>query len=125
MRIFIIALVLVAGVKVWMQDHVYRSVMGEALIEAYRDRAIEVCRRLAPKRATTGSVTTAASPWGAGSEAQIVIGNADVDVAIWDTENPLWAQRFRHPQLVLSNATEARGHCAYDLQDGIATLSMR
>ena len=44
MRMVVIGLVLLAGLKVWTQDRTYRSVMGDALVEAYRERAIEVCR---------------------------------------------------------------------------------
>jgi hypothetical protein len=124
MRLLVLGLVLLAGLKVWTQDRTYRTVMSEALIEAYRDRAIEVCRRQSPRRATLVSTAAAAGPWGSGSEAQIVIGNPDLEVAIWDTENPLWAQRYRHPHLLLTGTGEARAHCAYDLSDGVATLSM-
>ena len=51
MRIVVIGLVLLAGLKVWTQDRMYRSVTGEVLIEAYRERAIEVCRKQSAKTA--------------------------------------------------------------------------
>jgi hypothetical protein len=125
MRMVVIGLVLLAGLKVWTQDRLYRSVMGEALIEAYRERAIEVCRKQSTKTvrvATAGGVT---GLWGSGSEAEIIIGNPDLDIAIWDTQNPLWGERYQHPNLVLTGAGETPAHCAYDLRDGIATLSAR
>jgi hypothetical protein len=122
MRTIVIALIVLSGLKVWTQDRMYRSVMGEALIEAYRDRAVEVCRKTAPKKALPVSPGIAGS-WGTDADAKIVIGNPDLDVAIWDTENPLWGQRFQHPNVVLTEPGPAARHCAYDLRDGIATLA--
>jgi hypothetical protein len=120
MRMVVIGLVLLAGVKVWTQDRTYRSVMGDALVEAYRERAVEVCRKTAAKRPAAAAYPDASGAWGAGSEAHVIIGNPDLEVAIWDTENPLWAERFRNPHLIL---TGGRAHCAYDVRGGTATLS--
>ncbi len=125
MRIVVIGLVLLAGLKVWTQDRMYRSVMGEALIEAYRERAVEVCRKQSTKTVRVATASGAPALWGSGSEAEIVIGNPDIDVAIWDTQNPLWGERYQHPHLVLTRAGETPAHCAYDLRDGMATLSAR
>ncbi len=103
----------------------YRAVMSTALIEAYRERALEVCRRQSEKPARTQAAHAAIpGAWSGTSGAEIVIGNAEIDVAIWDTENPAWSQRFRHPNLVLtsSSGTSPR-RCSYDLAAGIATLS--
>ena len=121
MRIVVIGLVLLAGLKVWTQDRMYRSVTGEVLIEVYRERAIEVCRKQSAKTVHTAAGTT--DLWGSDSEAEVLIGNPGLDVAIWDTQNPRWDERFRHPNLILTGAGEARARCAYDLRDGLATLS--
>lgn len=123
MRIVVIILVALASLKVWTQDRTYRSVMGEALVEAYRARAIEVCRKQTAKKAPVASAAEIAGLWSASSTAEIAIGDPDVDVAIWDTQNPLWPQRFRNPHLVLTGAGEPAAHCAYDLHAGMATLS--
>jgi hypothetical protein len=121
MRMVVIGLVLLASLKIWTQDQTYRSVMGDALVEAYRERAIEVCRKITTKRPAAATSPEATGAWNAGSDAQVTIGNPDLEVAIWDTENPLWAQRFRNPHLVLAND---RANCAYDVRGGTATLSM-
>jgi hypothetical protein len=123
MRFVVILLVLLASLKVWTQDRVYRSVMGDALVEAYRDRAIEVCRKQTAKQAPVISANTVASLWNGNSGAEVTVGDPAVDVAIWDTENPLWQQRFRNPHLILTATGEPSAHCAYDLRAGIATLS--
>lgn len=124
MRKILLGLVVLAGAKVWYQDHTYRTAMGEAVVEAYRERAIEVCRRNAPKRA--GGAREDAAAWGAASSIEAVIGNPEIDVALWDTQNPLWNQRFRDPHLIL---TAAKGggtaRCAYDVHEGGAKLSLR
>lgn len=123
MRIVVLILVLLAGLKVWTQDRVYRSVLGDALVDAYRHRAIEVCRKQTAKTVPVASARTVAELWSASSPAEITLGATGVDVAIWDTQNPLWQQRFRNPHLVLTGTGDSSAHCAYDLQAGVATLS--
>ncbi|MBS0267815.1 MAG: hypothetical protein JSS54_02425 [Proteobacteria bacterium] len=129
MRKILLGLLLLAAAKVWYQDHAYRTAMGEAVIEAYRERAIEVCRRNAPKRpagarddATVASTVASTVSWGPASSIEAVIGNPDINVAIWDTQNPLWTQRFRDPHLIL---TAGGSRCAYDVHEGGAKLSLR
>jgi hypothetical protein len=122
MRFVVLVLVLLAGLKVWTQDRTYRSVMGEALVTAYRERAIEICRQQTARQAHAAS-STVASLWNADSSAEVTLGDSDIDVAIWDTQNPLWSQRFRNPHLILTGAGDPGAHCAYDLHAGIATLS--
>lgn len=117
MRMLVIGLVLLAGVKVWTQDRIYRSATSEALVEAYRMRAVEVCGKQSAKMAQAAG---SANIWHAASEAEVSIGNPGVDVAIWDTQNPLWSERFQHPNLILTAAGETRARCAYDLHDGTA-----
>lgn len=125
MRTILLGLVLLAGAKVWYQDRAYRVAMGEAVVEAYRERAIEVCRRNAPKR-VAGSRDDGAAQWESTSQVEAVIGNPDIDVAIWDTQNPLWRQRFRDPHLILTASTGGRSaRCAYDVHEGGAKLSLR
>ncbi len=124
MRTILLGLVLLAGMKVWFQDHTYRTAMADAVVEAYRERAIEVCRKNATKRAA-GSRDDGASIWRSAAGAEAVIGNPDIDVAIWDTQNPLWSQRFRDPHLILTAATGTSStRCAYDVREGGATVSL-
>ncbi|WP_045837660.1 hypothetical protein [Hyphomicrobium sp. 99] len=125
MRKILLGLVVLACAKIWYQDHAYRTAMGEAVVEAYRERAIEVCRRNAPKRATGARADTAVA-WGPASSIEAVIGNPDIPVAIWDTQNPLWTQRFRDPHLILTASTGGTSaRCAYDVHEGGAKLSLR
>jgi hypothetical protein len=124
MRTILFGLVMLAGLKVWFQDHAYRTAMGEAVVEAYRERAIEVCRKSATKR-VAGTRDDRTSAWGSASAAEAVIGNPDIDVAMWDTQNPLWSQRFRDPHLILTASQGGIGErCAYDVREGGATVSL-
>ncbi|MBS0233180.1 MAG: hypothetical protein JSR99_06810 [Proteobacteria bacterium] len=122
MRTILLGLLLLAGTKIWFQEHAYRTAMADAVVEAYRQRAIEVCRRGAMKRA--GSIRDdGTSAWGPASPAEAVIGDPDVNVAIWDTQNPLWRQRFRDPHLILTGSSAGGPRCAYDVRDGGATIT--
>ncbi len=107
MRFVVLILVLLAGFKVWTQDRMYRSVVGEALVGAYRDRAIEVCRKQTAKTVPVASARTVSDLWSVSSPAEITLGASDVDVAVWDTQNPLWQQRFRNPHLVLTGTGQS------------------
>ncbi|MFN0218024.1 MAG: hypothetical protein ACKVP4_04310 [Hyphomicrobium sp.] len=119
MRLFVVAVALLAAVKVWSQDRMYRSAVGETVIAAYRDRAALSCL----KDHTKHKVAT--NPWSAAPVAEVVIGDASVDVALWDFENPLWDVRYRHPHLVLSAAGGQQLSCAYDLVAGLASVRDR
>lgn len=122
MRTILFGLLLLAGTKIWFQEHTYRAAMADAVIDAYRQRAIEVCRRNVLTRANSFR-SEEADAWGPASHVEAVIGNPDVSVAIWDTQNPLWVQRFRDPHLVLTSSGADGARCAYDVRDGGATVT--
>ncbi len=117
MRTILLGLALLAGFKVWFQDHTYRAAMADAVVEAYRERAVEVCRRSALKRPTDTS-----SIWGLDSRAEITMGDSDVGVAIWDTQNPLWNRRFRDLHVILTSTAAGNKRCAYDVRQGNASF---
>ena len=45
MRAVVMILALLAGLKIWAHDRMFRSGAEEALIAAYRERAIAACQR--------------------------------------------------------------------------------
>jgi hypothetical protein len=123
MRMIVLAFAIVAGFKVYTQDRLYRAAMGEALVQAYRERAQQVCVK---ELARTSRTIPAAGTWAASNAAaEVVIGNPNASVAIWDFDNPLWEVRFRHPHLILSGPGNRGVTCAYDLKVGFASLSGR
>lgn len=113
LRLLVVFVAALTGIKVWAQDRYYRSIMHEALIAAYHERAANVCLKAAPKLARSAK----ASAW---TNPEIVIGSKSADVALWDYDNPLWNVRYRHPNIVLK--VEGGAHCTYDLVAGLAKV---
>lgn len=118
MRVVVILVAALAGLKVWTQDRMYRSIMHDALLQAYRERATVSCLK---EFARIGRPIGA--KWPVEASAEIIIGNPATDVAVWDYQNPLWDVRFRHPHVKLS-APGAAGPCAFDVAAGLATTKV-
>jgi hypothetical protein len=118
MRVLVILVAALAGLKVWTQDRLYRSIMQDALVEAYRDRATASCLK-----AFARSGVAVSSQWPVKATAEVMIGNPATDVAMWDYQNPLWDVRFRHPHVKLS-AADAGPDCAFDVAAGLATTKV-
>jgi hypothetical protein len=105
MRIIVIAFAALACLKVWTHDKLYRSAMSDALIEAYRERAQQVCSRESARHGTA-----AAGLWARAAE--ITVGGDVARVMLWDYDNPLWGVRYRHPHLVLTSGGARQLTCA-------------
>jgi hypothetical protein len=118
MRFLVLAFGALACVKVWTQDKIVRAAMGDALIQAYRERAQQVCSRETGK---TG--TTPAAQWPAANPAEITIGSPVANVMLWDVSNPMWDVRYKHPHLLLTSAGPRKLRCSYDLNVGVAFVS--
>jgi len=118
MRALVILLAVLAGVKVWTQQHLYREGAQDALIRAYRERAIAACQSQQPLRANTPSPL-----WTRPASVKLVIGRRDADVNIWEYDNALWPARFKHPHVVLTATSGAAlPVCEYDVIEGRAYL---
>lgn len=115
LRIVVILVAGIAGLKVWAQDRYYRAIMHEALISAYQERAAATCQKEILKTQRSKPV----QPW---SSAEIVIGSRRAEVALWDIDNPLWDLRYRHPNLVLKAGTAGDIRCSFDLTVGLAAI---
>ena len=115
MRALVLVLAILAGLKVWYQDNVYRDAAEAAVASAYRAPATAACQRLrAP-----GAVD-----WTALESLHLVAGNRDIEVRFWQVDHALWNARFKNPYLILK-AGEAGGRatCTYDIASGLASLS--
>lgn len=123
MRALVLVLAGLAGLKVYTQDQLWRSATADAVVEAYRDRAVEACVKGGHPEARAASAMR--QMWTKETRVTLVIGRDDVDVAIWDVENPLWAVRFKSPRLLLT-ASGASGEtlaaCEFDVALGKATI---
>lgn len=112
MRGIVLCLALLAALKIWVQDSVYRSATQAALVAAYRVRAEAACGSSAIQAGTASPAGVAAPDWAAAEEPRVVIGKASVPVHIWDYDHELWAARFRNAYLVLDSGGAT---CSYDL----------
>lgn len=114
MRAIAIILALLAGAKVWTQESLYRQATREALIAAYRDRAIEACEKVTARSplATRHGKPSFTRP----AQIDLVIGKSGVDVNVWDVDNVLWPMRFKFPYVMVASAEgTARAQCEYDV----------
>ena len=138
LRVFVAMLAVLAGVKVWTQERLYREGARDALLLAYRDRAIAACQMSAPDAPASRAndpiarlserpapATTASLPlWTRPSSVALSIGRSSAPVSIWEVNNELWSARFKHPHVVLT----AKDHlpyqlCEYDVIEGRAYVT--
>ncbi|WP_295556095.1 hypothetical protein [uncultured Hyphomicrobium sp.] len=117
MRALVVALALLAGLKIWIQDSAYRSATEDALLLAYRAKAADACAAISGAEARKSAADLSTGP-----EPRVTVGNTALSVHIWDFDNALWNARFRQPYLVLS-APGASLSCAYDILAGTATIT--
>jgi hypothetical protein len=138
LRALVIVLAVLAGVKVWTQERLYREGARDALLLAYRDRAIAACQMsvsdtpaaratdpIARLSARAAPESTGALPlWTRPSSVALSIGRATAQVSIWEINNELWPARFKHPHVVLT-ATERLPYqvCEYDVIEGRAYVT--
>lgn len=120
MRSVVVALALLAGAKIYTQDQIYRSATEDALIHAYRAKAVEMCQRATTtETAATPNDTarrTLSQAWAKPSSLRLIIGNSDVDVRIWEIDHAAWAMRFKFPYLVMEAGEPSPfARCRYDV----------
>lgn len=118
LRGLVVALAVLAGAKLWAQDHLFREGAEDALLRAYRERAVAACQ------SQTLPLTADAPLWTRPDTVDLVIGRSSADVHIWQVHSALWPARYRHPHIVLTVA--ARGSspvCEYDVIEGRAYLT--
>ena len=142
MRVLVLILAALAGIKIWASNQIYRSAAEEVIVAAYRERAIAACQRDAgpkdaaqPRDAKAGASlaqaqsqqahTLAAQGWANPASIRLVIGrrSADVNVNVWDMDNANWQARYKQAYLVLASADPAiKTACEYDVTANQATL---
>jgi hypothetical protein len=111
LRALVIALALLAGAKLWAQDRLYRDGAQEALMRAYRDRAIAACQS-----AHVPVASTRLPLWTQPASVDLVIGRSNVDVHIWQLASDRWPLRYKHPHVVLTlTGSDPSPICEYDV----------
>lgn len=125
MRLLVIALALLAGSKVWFQESLFRAGAEDAIVAAYRDRAVEACRKSPPLAARGTSRAGQTLDWTRTQSITLSAGNRSVDVGLWQVDHPLWNARYRNPYLVLTPADPNAGLvCKFDVLSGEAGLEL-
>lgn len=129
MRSVVVALAVLAAAKVWTQDHIYRSATEEALLHAYRAKAVDTCQK-APvpdsvATRTDSSRRALSQAWSRPSSLRLVIGNSDIAVNVWEVDNADWAARFKSTHIVLEAGEPTPfARCRYDVMHDRAAVSV-
>ena len=119
LKVIVAVLAILAGAKLWAQDRLYRDGAEEALLQAYRDRAIAACQSAPPEISSAVVMPL----WTQPASVDLVIGRADVDVRIWQLDSERWPSRFRHPHVVLTLSERTAPICRYDVIEGRAYVT--
>ncbi len=118
MKGLVAVLVLLAGCKVLAQHYLTSTAKSEIIVQAYRDRATEACRRAAKLQAI-GPDTA----WTHPDDIRLVIGKSTINVHLWQVDNALWTAQFKNPYLVLTASEQAGGIlCEFDVVQGAASV---
>ncbi len=122
MRALVIVLAVLAGAKILAHERLYREGAEDALIRAYRERAMAACQSQEASRAQP--VSASAPYWTRPASVGLVIGRRSAQVNLWEVDNALWPARFKHPHVVLTARKDASGPvCEYDVIEGRAYLT--
>ena len=123
LRLMVLVLALLAGAKVWTQDTLFRAGAEEALVAAYRDRAIMACQKLPAKRFETATAAVPPALWAKPQTVRMKTGSRNFDVFFWQVDSPLWNARYRNPYLVLNGGEDSLPvACEFDILYGTAAL---
>jgi hypothetical protein len=114
-RAVVLILAVLAGAKMWTQERFYRQGAEEALMLAFRERAIAACQSQEPARVAS---TSSLPLWTRPATIALQIGRKSAGVSIWEFKNELWPARFKHPHIVLTTSPGAV--CEYDVIEGRA-----
>ncbi len=123
MRFVVLFLAVLAGLKVWTQDRLYRSAAGEALIAAYQERAVGACQAKPKADARGQPLVVGALDWSKAKADDIMFGNPAIEIAVWQVDHALWNARYRNPILRLKFEDRlTRIVCDYDVLAGQAAV---
>lgn len=120
MRLFVLALAFLAGAKVWTQDTLFRAGAEEALVAAYRDRALQACQK--QPKSLDGQPVRGIN-WARPTSIHMATGSRSVKVHFWQVDHALWNARYKNPYLVLATSdSPGAPSCEYDVLYGQATI---
>ncbi len=125
MRALVVVLAVLAALKIWSHDRIYRGAVEEALLAAYLASAQAACQAERPAGPTGMPLAVGRLDWRSAETAQIVIGNPQIDVQIWQVDDARWNARYKHPIVRLTIGDRlSRVACDYDVVAAHAALRM-
>ena len=120
MKVLVTLLALMAAGKLCCQEYLFRAAIRDAILEAYREHAVQACQRNAH------GLNLGVSPqaWANPRTVQLVIGKRAFDVYPWQVDHANWKARYRNPYLFLTAGTRpGRVLCEYDIVHAAASVS--
>jgi hypothetical protein len=117
MKAIVILLALLVAAKLGHQEYLYRASTREAIIGAYKERAVHACQ----KDARSVSLGLAPQAW-SNPSVKLVIGKGTLDVQIWQVDHEMWNARYRNAYLFLTPASRSNLYCEYDIVNAAASV---
>jgi hypothetical protein len=119
MRVFVLFLALLAATKLGYQEYQFRTSTRDAVVGAYKDRAVLACQ----KDAKSLSLGLTPQAWANAASIRLAIGKGTVDVYLWQLDNAMWNARYRNPYLFL-HVSQRSGSvtCEYDIVNAAASV---
>jgi hypothetical protein len=122
-RAVIVVLAVLAGLKIWSHDQLYRSAATEALLNAYRAHAVAACQSRPQTDVRGMPIAVGNMDWKAATGAEVLMGNPNVQVPLWQVDHALWNTRYKHPVVRLTVGDRFSViACDYDVIAAAATL---
>lgn len=123
MKVLVVVLAILAGLKVWTQQSLHRAASEQALLKAYGSAAISSCQRTTAKEAEYISNLRKSVDWSTPQSAKVIIGDDSVEVSIWQVDHKDWDRRFKTPYIHLTSGAATRSKvCVFNVFTGQATL---
>jgi hypothetical protein len=115
----VILLALLAIIKIAHNDYMFRASAKDAIIGAYRERAVQACQ----KDAKTASLGLNAQAWTNPQSINLIIGKGTLSVYLWQVDHDLWNARYRNPYLVMTiGQRSGTAYCEYDIVNAAASV---
>jgi hypothetical protein len=119
MKGFVLFLALLAGAKLAHQEYLFRASARDAIVGAYKDKAVSACQ----KDTRTPALGLSPQLWANPISINLVIGKSTLDVYLWQVDHEMWNARYRHPYLVLTAGPRSGTiYCEYDIVNAAASV---
>ena len=126
MRLIVFMLIALALGKVGTQTYIRQQSAQVTIISAYREPALVACRKkfggfnaTSASRPSNRSITP--PPQSERVSIELMIGNQNLNVRLWQTSHAQWSARYRDPFLIVkAQGRSDRPVCEYDINNGVA-----